>query len=373
MQAETEVKWSPNRTAIRPPRPIAQTLLRYYDSLIYMATRIPHGEPHSPGHRCRALLDSVLPRPVEIAVAGPDRLVVNGTVLRVAWAGDGWLPDVRRVLDTDGDRPQIVAARRMSPGARATLTDAGIGWVDETGATEIAIGPIIVVRPGLADSSRRRPAGWTAATEAVAEALLCGVSPTVDAAVSATGLSTGSCVAALRSLTDLGLLAHDAERGRDSARRLDDRDRLLDAYSTAAAARKRPSSIRVGVTWRDVVEGTITAGKAWTAAGISWAATGVVASEVIAPHLTSVNTADVYVSGHSLTDLARAAEVAGLRPIEGGRLQLIAFPTAATGRLIEQAGEMMVAPWPRVFADLRQSGVRGEDVAEHLRETYRGR
>jgi hypothetical protein len=25
-------------------------------------------------------------------------------------------------------------------------------------------------------------------------------------------------------------------------------------------------------------------------------------------------------------------------------------------------------PWPRVYADLRTVGVRGEDVAEHLRQ-----
>lgn len=322
--------------------------------------------------RCVDLLASVLPRGVDIAESGPNRVIVNGTAVRLAWAGDGWLPDVRRVLAA-ADRPEIVGAHRMSPGARAELLAAGIGWADETGAAEIAIGPIIVVRPGLVGSSRPRSAGWTAATEAVAEALLCGTAPTVDTVAEATGLSTGSCVVGLRSLTDLGLLTSDAGRGRSSGRRLDNRDRLLDAYAAAAAARRRPPSIRVGVTWRDVVEGTIAAGRAWTATGIAWAATGVVASEVIAPHLTNVNRADVYIAGRSLTDLARAATAAGLRPVEGGRLQLLAFPTTATSRLIEQVGEMMVAPWPRVFADLRESGVRGEDVAEHLREIRHGR
>ena len=198
------------------------------------------------------------------------------------------------------------------------------------------------------------------------------MSPTVDAVVAATGLSTGSAVAALGSLTDLRLLVRNAHRGRDSARRLDDPDRLLDAYAAAAAERKRPPSIRVGVTWREVVDGTTTAGRAWAAAGIIWAATGIVASEAIAPYLTNVNTSHVYIAGRSLPDLAHAAEVAGLRPIEGGRLQLSVFPTTATSHLIERAGDMMVAPWPRVFADLRMSGVRGEDVAEHLREIRHG-
>ncbi len=324
-----------------------------------------------PAVRCGELLAAVLPQQVEVSVIGADRVMVNGSDVTVAWLGDGWLPDVRRALSNDRERPQIVAARRLSPGARAELGAAGISWVDETGAAEVAVGSVVVVRPGLVDSARRRLAGWTAATESVAEALLCDVSPTVDAMEEATGLSTGSCVTALRTLTDLKLLTQDAKRGRESGRRIVDPDRLLDAYATAAATRKRPPSLRVGVTWRDVIDGTIAAGQCWTAAGIAWAATGAVASMVMAPHLTNLNTADVYVAGKSLADLAHAASIAGLEPIKGGRLQLMAFPTAATSRLIEEADGMMVAPWPRVFADLRVWGVRGEDVAEHLREIRR--
>ena len=350
---------------------IDRRLLRYHDNLIYMPRSMEAREPRAVTIRCRELLVSVLPPQVEVSTSGPDRVVVNGTELIVAWAGEGSLPDVRRVLATGPRRPQLVAARRLSPGARAELSSSGVGWVDESGAAEIAVGSIVVVRPGLVDSARHRPPGWTAATEAVAEALLSDISPTVDAVAATTGLSTGSCVTALRTLTDLKLLTHGAKRGRGSGRRIVDPDRLLDAYATAAAARKRPPSLRVGVAWRDVVDATIDVGKSWTAEGIAWAATGAVASMVTAPHLTNVNTSDVYIAGTSLTDLAHAARAVGLEPMEGGRLQLICFPTVTTSRLIEEADGMMVAPWPRVFADLRVWGVRGEDLAEHLREIRR--
>ena len=79
-------------------------------------------EPRAVTIRCRELLVSVLPPQVEVSTSGPDRVVVNGTELIVAWAGEGSLPDVRRVLATGPRRPQLVAARRLSPGARAELS-----------------------------------------------------------------------------------------------------------------------------------------------------------------------------------------------------------------------------------------------------------
>jgi hypothetical protein len=41
-------------------------------------------------------------------------------------------------------------------------------------------------------------------------------------------------------------------------------------------------------------------------------------------------------------------------------------------RLATTEEELRVVPWPRVFADLRAIGVRGEEAAEHLREVVRG-
>lgn len=44
------------------------------------------------------------------------------------------------------------------------------------------------------------------------------------------------------------------------------------------------------------------------------------------------------------------------------------FPTVAVPRLVQWVGGVAVAPWPRVYADLRPTGVRGEESAEHLAE-----
>src|SRR5207245_1008692 len=112
---------------------------------------------------------------------------------------------------------------------------------------------IIISRSGHPHRPIEKPQQWTPSVLAVAEALLCGARATVSGIQEATGLSSGTSTKALRLLTDRGLLAAEVERGRDSARKVLDADRLLDAYASAAAAIPPKASLQVGVTWRDVI------------------------------------------------------------------------------------------------------------------------
>lgn len=318
----------------------------------------------------------VLPRSVKVHEAKHDSIadvIVGNQPLRVKWVGEGNLGDVRPVLGLRRDRPDIVVARRMSPGAREALSDAGIGWADETGAAEIAVGSLIVARTGRPPKPAERPNRWTPSVIAAAEALLYGNKGTVTEMERVTGLSTGSCTNALRTLTDLGLLATKAGRGRGSARHIVEPDQLLAAYALAVEASPKPVSLQVGVTWRDPVAGLMTTGRNWDKAKVSWASTGAAAASVIAPYLTTVTSAEVYVDTKTVIGLEAAAAAAGLRPIEGGRLTLRPFPTASVQRLADEIDGLRVAPWPRVYVDLRTSGVRGEEAAEHLLEVIRAR
>lgn len=137
--------------------------------------------------------------------------------------------------------------------------------------------------------------------------------------------------------------------------------------------RRRPPRVQVGVTWRDPIAGLTETGKKWDEAGIGWACTGTVAASVIGPHLMSGTSADVYVDADTIAGLEDTAVRAGLRAIEGGRLTLRPFPTVTVRRLAVRADELLIAPWPRIYADLRTTGVRGEEAAEHLREVMHGR
>ena len=312
-----------------------------------------------------------LPRDPHVSQA-PD-LFIGEHPVQIKWIGEGSLGRVAAVLRRRESRPDIVVARRLSPGARELLSDLGIGWVDETGAAEIMLGSLIVSKSGRSPARLAKPQTWTRSILAVAEAILVGSRPTVADAAAATGLSIGSCTNALRFLTARGLLTADAPRGRHSARRLTDRDKLLETYAAAAEeAAGDTITLSVGITWRDPVNGMVEAGRRWDRANVSWAATGLAAAAVMAPIVTNVTSVEAYVDASTPAGLEAVAAAAALRPIDGGRLTLSPFPTVAARRLTSTVDALSVAPWPRVFVDLRRIGVRGEEAAEHLREVMDG-
>jgi hypothetical protein len=212
--------------------------------------------------------------------------------------------------------------------------------------------------------------GWRPATLAVCEALLAGnVTPTVSSVVKATGISTGSVSTALKFLEHDGHLVSGAARGPGSGRRIVSRDDLLNAYAVAAERFRSPISVQVGVLWRDPIVGTIELGQEWRKHDIDWAATSALSASVLAPAQTAIAPMEIYVPGRTPSDLRRVAMVGGLKEIDGGRLLLRPFPTPAGAALTKQdPNGFRSMLWPRVYADLRTTGVRGEDAAEHLRE-----
>jgi hypothetical protein len=101
--------------------------------------------------------------------------------------------------------------------------------------------------------------------------------------------------------------------------------------------------------------------------------TGALGAAVLAPHLSDISGSEVYVEATTQPELLQAARLADVEPIDGGRLLLRPYPTATSRWLATEAGGLRVAPWPRVYADLRVLGVRGEEAAEHVREAIDGR
>ena len=292
----------------------------------------------------------------------------------VRWLSVGWPRQVAEALH-DQPRPDVLVAPAMSPGARKAAHDAGVGWADESGAADIYIrspaGTTIVIQTkGTPPSPLDSKVGWRRATLAVCEALLADkADPNTSSVIRSTGLSMGSVTTALKFLERDGHLTSEAARGPNSARQIVDRDVLLDAYATAAQRLRVPTSIQVGVLWRDPVAEVIGTGRRWRAAGIDWATTSALSAAVLAPMQTEIAPMEIYVAGRTPSDLQRAALAAGLQQIQGGRLVLRPFPTPVGAELTEKpTAGLQSMLWPRVYADLRTTGVRGEDIAEHLRE-----
>ncbi|MHB1486644.1 MAG: hypothetical protein ACYCS7_07835 [Acidimicrobiales bacterium] len=331
-------------------------------------------ETQSRTSRPEAAFRAVLPRAANLKVSatkGPDAsVVVSSRRIKLRWVGRAGLREVRDVLELQ-NQPDVIVGSEFSLAARALATEAGLGWVDETGAAELAVGNIVISRAGF-----RRPktyaAGWSPAVTGVAEALLCGVPATVAATAEATGHSTSSVAEALAALTKWGLLEARVARGPRSGRRIVDPDRLLDEYAEAVLGQRPKVELRCGVLWRDPLVTLKQLGETWDSAGITWATTGTVAAAVLAPYLTDVTTGDIYVDARTEPDVRNAARAAQVEPMDGGRLVLRPFPTQSSRRLATAIDGMRVAPWPRVYADLRQIGVRGEEAAEHLKEVIRG-
>ncbi len=113
--------------------------------------------------------------------------------------------------------------------------------------------------------------------------------------------------------------------------------------------------------------GLVKLGRTFDNNGTAWAATGMLASSILAPIITDFGSYQVYVEAKDMTDLELIAKNANLKPLKGGRLSLTAYPRSLTDLTLYKNG-IRVASWPRVYADLMTVGVRGEEAAQHLEE-----
>lgn len=292
---------------------------------------------------------------------------------RARWVGRCGLRKVREILATR-PRPEIIVGTEISQAAREEALSAGLGWVDETGGAELHFvrdGVLIEVSRSGPDLPRSRSApNWTTAVLGAAEALLThpDETVTVSSVREHTGYSIEAITRSLRFLEDRGLLESTARRGPKSARTVVDLDRLLEEYADAATAKRKSLSLSCGVSWNHPYVALEAIGERLDKNAIEWAVTGAMAASILAPFATNVTSGEVYVDAVSLTELDRVAVAAEVKPIEGGRLVLRPFPTKATNKLSAQRDGFWIAPWPRVYADVVHAGVRGEEIAEHLKE-----
>lgn len=319
------------------------------------------------------ILLALMPPGVKAVISPDERLptdlilYVSEQRLRARFVKHPNLAEVKAALSVR-PKPRVLLLPHVTPAIRQLLAQHSVGWVDETGSAQIASGPLLISCDKAHVQVPKRPARWTRSMLGVAEALLIGTPGTVASIVAKTGLAPSSAASALRTLSEMNLLSSDAARGRLSIRRIKNFSELLSAYSEATIARPNRFEMRVGVLWQDPLNALADVGEFWTKDGRTWAATSAIAAAAIAPFGTQISPLELYVDATSPAIMTAALRSVGLHPLEGGRLVIAPFPSEGTRHLTTHVGSIPVVPWPRAYADLQHSGVRGEDLAEHLRK-----
>lgn len=102
----------------------------------------------------------------------------------------------------------------------------------------------------------------------------------------------------------------------------------------------------------------------------AWAITGWVATELVAPMLTTVPTLQVYVGEHDFErNLAQLMSNEAIREVdEGSNIEFWSAPARVLAHA-EVKSSLPVVSNPQLFADLVALGGRAEDAATHIRET----
>lgn len=332
--------------------------------------------------RIEQALRAVLPASTAVAVSPRDDVAPTFSVqvragrlnhrFVAGWCSEGWPADVQRLCLMAPDI-DIVMAPVLSEGAWQWLADHDRGWLDETGHARLALdsGLVLVTQPPASRlAANRSRNNWTKATVSAAEAALSGVTPAVKRIEHATGLSRGAASNALARLENLGLLDRPDARGPTPARRIADRDGLLDQYAAAAAAAQaREMSVLIHKLTHDPLADLEAAvAPALNKAGVDWAVTGAAASTLIAPYLSEVTIVELYVQGPLAGDPAGIAKLMKGRVVDKGHRYVVRrAPTrlATEGPVV---GQVRVALPVRVYADLLAVGGRYAEAAQHLKE-----
>jgi hypothetical protein len=332
--------------------------------------------------RVQQALVAVLPSGLHVRVAAlPESrggvlevTVKAGSVLHrflAGWAGGGWPADVDRLLAV-APKVEVVVARRLSEGARAKLAQRRIGWVDESGRSNINLRSGLVV---IREVAREEPAlspgdRWNLSMLTAAEAIFAGVPPTVEAVEAATGLSRGASANALARFESRGRLGRPGpKRGQGSARQILDLEGLIDDYVIAAGEfRSRQRVRRLHRLMADplhVLE--VEMGPTLRSLGAKWALTGAGASMFLAPYLTELTVLELYVDPDHFEgpDLPRYLE--SREVLKGHVIEVRALPTPMSDRGPDVNGVQVALP-ARVYADLNAAGGRLAEAAHHLRE-----
>ena len=311
---------------------------------------------------------------IEVRLAGGKPMRLD-----VVWLPEGWPSDVKRALEhlePSSLGRLVVAAPSLSPGAIEELRKRGANWMDERGNVRLVVPPGLVLLKTAPPERRSQPSFvWSRSRVIIAEILLNEPTEKHELTVlaSRTGFSIAQVSNVLRAFDKLGWTErHGPKRGVGVWRTLAKPGSMLEAW-TAHLVAARPTHRSGHRVFRDPMQFLETELAAVLRPRTSWAVTGWAGASLVAPLVTLTPVLHIYVAGDDFERVAgEIFAAAKIRSVESGpNVELL----RAEYPLLMHAGtktKLPVVNAPRLYADLLAFGGRGQDAAQHVRETVIG-
>ena len=308
-----------------------------------------------------------LPGDAVVRYAGVEIPVAIECKLRVSSATAHQIVHQAQFLDF----PMVVIAEEMTGKAREILAAAGVGTVDGLGNIHLELPGLIMSITGTGRTWL--PAGPTrlsGKSGLVAQAMLLSVERSwrVSDLAQRCAVSAGLVHRVLRRLEDEGVVAaHGA--GPSKTRQLSNPAALLDLWVEEHRDRpyRQPAFILAHST--DQMIGLLCDGL--EAAAVDYALTGSAAAARIAPFISNVAVAEVWLA--STAAPSEVCDQVGAAPVESGP-NVVLLQERDDGPLTFRTRQhgMWTTNLFRLYVDLRRDPRRGAEQAEHLRREVIG-
>ncbi|MCY4631515.1 MAG: hypothetical protein OXE75_11635 [bacterium] len=269
------------------------------------------------------------------------------------------------------EMPTVVIAAEMTGGAREILDGAGIGSIDGLGNVRLAL-PGLLMRISGTTRPRRptAPTRLSGKSSLVVQAMLLDVERSwhVSTLAQRCGVSAGLAHRVLRRLEDEGVVATDGA-GPRKARRLSNPAALLDLW--AEEHRDRPTRRPVFLLAQTTDQMIDRLCEGLETAAVDYALTGAAAAARIAPFLTSVPVAEVWLSSMAAT--SEVCNELGATPVESGpNVVLLQERDDAPLAFRTRENGVWTANVFRLYVDTRRDTQRGREQSDHLRREVIG-
>lgn len=303
-----------------------------------------------------------------VFTVGDSQTVVVAEIKSRANAATAW--QLVREAEAQPSRRMLLIARETTGDARDVLRQHGIGVVDGMGHAHIELPGLMLHLEGHRPRRRAWPTRLNGKAGLAAQALLTDPERAwqVQDLAGKAGVSLGLAHRVLDRLEDESVVAAEGS-GRNRVRRVRDPTALLDLW--AEENTQQPVRILAYLLAQTPRQLFGELGHGLDRNGISYALTGAAAASLVAPLVTAVPVAEVWVtataSAEQLCDAVGAELVA-----DGQNVEFLQARDDTPLAFNERADGLRVASRFRLYADLRGSPRRGREQADHLRREVIG-